>query len=150
LLLGFSILYFSFGFFTIDSIFSLSSVNSYFLFSYLFISLSIILKLGLYPFHQWVCDVYEGCLTTVTLFFSTIPKLVIFSLFVRFTYFLFLDFSYFSYIILFFFSFLSSSFFRLHSSFSFIMLFFFHLPYFLFPLPLSSVVFLVCLISYCF
>jgi NADH-quinone oxidoreductase subunit N len=107
LLLGFVTFYFSFGFFTVDPVFSFNSLNSYFVISYLFILLSLLLKLGLYPFHQWVCDVYEGCLTTITLFFSTIPKLVVFTLLFRFVYISFVDFSSSSYCLLLFFSLLS-------------------------------------------
>ena len=110
LLLGFVILYFSFGFFTIDSIFLLNSFTSYFVISYLFVLLALLLKLGVFPFHQWLCDVYEGCLTSVTLFFSTIPKVVLLGLFVRLSYTLFLEFSYSSYTILLLFSLFSIAF----------------------------------------
>lgn len=33
---------------------------------------------------MWLCDVYEGCLTTVTAFFASVPKVILFGLTLRF------------------------------------------------------------------
>jgi NADH-quinone oxidoreductase subunit N len=40
-----------------------------------------------------LCDVYEGCLTILTAFFSIVPKLVLLFVLLRFTYIVFNDFS---------------------------------------------------------
>jgi NADH-quinone oxidoreductase subunit N len=40
-------------------------------------------KVGAAPFHMWLCDVYEGCLTTVSAFFASVPKLVLFSVLIK-------------------------------------------------------------------
>lgn len=40
-------------------------------------------KLGVAPFHMWLCDVYEGCLTPVTAFFAAVPKVMLFGLIIR-------------------------------------------------------------------
>jgi len=52
----------------------------------IFIFVGLIFKVGGAPFHFWVPDVYEGVPTLITAFFSIIPKLVIFSLFVNLVY----------------------------------------------------------------
>ena len=49
----------------------------------IFITISILFKLGAAPFHMWLPDVYEGVPTTVTAIFSIVPKIAIFSLFLR-------------------------------------------------------------------
>ena len=50
---------------------------------FLFITLSLFFKLALAPFHVWSPDVYEGSLTSSTIFFAIIPKLSLFCLLVR-------------------------------------------------------------------
>jgi len=45
---------------------------------------SIFFKLAVAPFHFWSPDVYEGSPTIVTAFFSIVPKLGIFVIFIRF------------------------------------------------------------------
>ncbi len=95
LLLGFSLLYSLIGLTNLQdiAIFFLSyklSINSSFNLG-LFISLLCIvtaffLKLGAAPFHFWLPDVYEGCITPITAFFSLIPKIGILSLVIRFTF----------------------------------------------------------------
>lgn len=49
----------------------------------LFVIVAILFKIGAAPFHMWVPDVYEGVPTIVTAFFAIVPKIAIFSLFVR-------------------------------------------------------------------
>nr|WCH57765.1 NADH dehydrogenase subunit 2 [Hypnea pseudomusciformis] len=53
---------------------------------------SLLFKLSAAPFHMWSPDVYEGSPTSVTAFFSIMPKLPILSLFYRFLIFSFHDF----------------------------------------------------------
>jgi NADH-quinone oxidoreductase subunit N len=38
--------------------------------------LSFLFKLGVVPFHYWLCDVYEGSITSLTTFTATAPKIV--------------------------------------------------------------------------
>lgn len=49
----------------------------------LFISIGILFKLGAAPFHMWLPDVYEGAPTTVTAFFSIVPKIAMLILFLK-------------------------------------------------------------------
>jgi NADH-quinone oxidoreductase subunit N len=42
----------------------------------LFCFSAFLFKIGASPFHLWLCDVYEGALTSVTLFFASVPKMV--------------------------------------------------------------------------
>jgi NADH-quinone oxidoreductase subunit N len=53
-------------------------------FGFLFLSISLFFKLALAPFHIWSPDIYEGSLTSSTIFFTIIPKLSLFILLVRF------------------------------------------------------------------
>lgn len=95
LLLGFSLLYSLTGLTNLQDI-AIFLVNhkinlSNFLDLTIFISLlciitSFFLKLGAAPFHFWLPDVYEGCITPVTAFFSLIPKIGILGLVIRFTF----------------------------------------------------------------
>jgi NADH-quinone oxidoreductase subunit N len=59
----------------------------------LFISVSLLFKLGAAPFHMWAPDVYEGAPTPVTAFFSIVPKVAIFALLLRLFYHTFYDFA---------------------------------------------------------
>jgi len=49
----------------------------------IFVIVAILFKIGAAPFHMWVPDVYEGVPTIVTALFAIVPKIAIFSLFVR-------------------------------------------------------------------
>jgi len=63
-----------------------------------FIFVSLFFKLALAPFHIWLPDVYEGSLTSSTFFFAIIPKLGLFTLLIRITYYCFTGFfDYFQY-----------------------------------------------------
>lgn len=58
------------------------------------ISIAFFFKIGAAPFHMWLPDVYEGSPTSITLFFATVPKIVLLAAFLRFfqgTFFLFSD-----------------------------------------------------------
>nr|YP_009295534.1 NADH dehydrogenase subunit 2 [Mastocarpus papillatus]AOL58018.1 NADH dehydrogenase subunit 2 [Mastocarpus papillatus] len=57
-----------------------------------FILTALLFKLSAAPFHMWSPDVYEGSPTSVTLFFSIMPKLAILSLLFKFLMFSFHDF----------------------------------------------------------
>lgn len=52
-------------------------------FGFLLVTLSLFFKLALAPFHIWSPDIYEGALTSSTIFFAIIPKLSLFCLFIR-------------------------------------------------------------------
>jgi NADH-quinone oxidoreductase subunit N len=58
----------------------------------LFILIAFFFKIGAVPFHWWLCDVYDGSLISVTLLFSALPKIIIFSIFVKLFFLIFLDF----------------------------------------------------------
>lgn len=52
-------------------------------FSGIMITLGLISKLALFPFANWIIDVYKGCETSVLAFLSTIPKLALFGILCR-------------------------------------------------------------------
>lgn len=60
-----------------------------------FITVSLLFKLSSAPFHMWAPDVYEGAPTSITAFFSIMPKLAILTLLFRFLIFSFHDFLFF-------------------------------------------------------
>lgn len=69
--------------------------NSFFvgiLLGFTFIVVALLFKLSSAPFHMWSPDVYEGSPTSVTAFFSVLPKLAILTLIFRFLLFSFHDF----------------------------------------------------------
>ena len=60
----------------------------------IFVSVGILFKLALFPFHFWIADVYQGSPMIVTLFFSTVAKISFWLLFVKvyFNVFVYFDF----------------------------------------------------------
>ena len=44
----------------------------------MFILISMLFKVGAFPFHVLICDIYEGALTSTTVFFVVVPKAVTF------------------------------------------------------------------------
>ena len=52
-------------------------------FAGIMIMLGLISKLSIFPFANWVIDVYKGCETSVLAFLSTIPKLAMFGIVCR-------------------------------------------------------------------
>ena len=58
----------------------------------IFINTALLFKLSAAPFHMWSPDVYEGAPTSITAFFSILPKLVITSLLLKLCLFSFHDF----------------------------------------------------------
>lgn len=94
LLFGFNLIYLSYGSVHFETIAKLSLVSDDYLafWGFLFILISLFFKLGAFPFHQWLCDVYEGSLITITAFFSAVPKVILFGLFTRLSFIFFFDF----------------------------------------------------------
>ena len=66
--------------------------NEYVLtFGIVFILVGLAFKISAVPFHMWAPDVYEGSPTTVTLFFTMVPKIAALTVFIRFLYVPFLN-----------------------------------------------------------
>jgi NADH-quinone oxidoreductase subunit N len=64
-----------------------SEMNLNFLYlGFIFLCLSLFIKLALAPFHLWSLDVYEGSPGTTTAFFATVPKIGLFVLLSRICY----------------------------------------------------------------
>lgn len=84
LLFGFSLLYNITGltnFNDLSLFFSdLNHYNYNVFISLSFILVSLLFKLNIAPFHMWSPDVYEGSPSSITAFFSLIPKLIIINL----------------------------------------------------------------------
>jgi NADH-quinone oxidoreductase subunit N len=80
LLFGMSLLYLSCGTlsFGVFSVLyqSVAVVDNTVYLALVFILITVLLKLGVAPFHYWLCDVYEGSLIPLTALFSTAPKLI--------------------------------------------------------------------------
>ena len=67
--------------------------NEYVLtFGIVFILVGLAFKISAVPFHMWAPDVYEGSPTSVTLFFTMVPKIAALTIFIRFLYVPFLNF----------------------------------------------------------
>lgn len=91
LLLGIVLSYGLFGAFDFLSI-SQTEIYSYKMLkdvSTFLIVFGFIFKLGMYPFHMWAFDVYEGTWFPVTFFFMTVIKTGIFCLFIKVIFYLF-------------------------------------------------------------
>ena len=66
--------------------------NEYMLtFGIVFILVGLAFKISAVPFHMWAPDVYEGSPTSVTLFFTMVPKIAALTVFIRFLYVPFLN-----------------------------------------------------------
>jgi NADH-quinone oxidoreductase subunit N len=48
-----------------------------------FITIGLFFKIGIVPFHVWLPDVYEGVPTIITMYFSTVPKIVLIGVYIR-------------------------------------------------------------------
>nr|YP_010466098.1 NADH dehydrogenase subunit 2 [Haplopteris ensiformis]UQV94547.1 NADH dehydrogenase subunit 2 [Haplopteris ensiformis] len=87
LLYGFSLLYgISGGQFQLDKIvdhINLNQFGSVVFIAAIFITVGILFKLSIFPFHQWTPDVYEGSPTPVVAFFSVTSKVAALALFTR-------------------------------------------------------------------
>lgn len=81
--------------FEVFSLYNSESTSLYFIYNDLiliglvFIFVSLFFKLALAPFHLWSPDVYEGSPSSSTLFFAIVPKISIFVLLVRLSYYAF-------------------------------------------------------------
>ena len=57
-----------------------------------FVTVALLFKIGVVPFHMWIPDVYEGAPTIITALMSILPKVVLFFIFVKLHYFVFYPF----------------------------------------------------------
>ena len=69
----------------------LNSTNYVLTFGIVFILVGLAFKISAVPFHMWAPDVYEGSPTSVTLFFTMVPKIAALTVFIRFLYVPFLN-----------------------------------------------------------
>ncbi len=87
LLYGCSLVYGFSGSTNFDIISNQLNSNEYVLtFGIVFILVGLAFKITAVPFHMWAPDVYEGSPTTVTLFFTMVPKIAALTVFIRFLY----------------------------------------------------------------
>jgi len=92
LLYGCSLIYGFTGSTNFNIIASELNSNQYALtFGIVFILVGLAFKISAVPFHMWAPDVYEGSPTSVTLFFTMVPKIAALSVFIRFLYVPFLN-----------------------------------------------------------
>jgi NADH-quinone oxidoreductase subunit N len=92
LLYGCSLIYGFSGSTNFEIIASQLNSNEYALtFGIVFILVGLAFKISAVPFHMWAPDVYEGSPTTVTLFFTMVPKTAALTVFIRFLYVPFLE-----------------------------------------------------------
>jgi NADH-quinone oxidoreductase subunit N len=92
LLYGCSLIYGFSGSTNFEIISSQLDSNEYALtFGIVFILVGLAFKISAVPFHMWAPDVYEGSPTTVTLFFTMVPKIAALTVFIRFLYVPFLE-----------------------------------------------------------
>ena len=69
----------------------LNATNYVLTFGIVFILVGLAFKISAVPFHMWAPDVYEGSPTSVTLFFTMVPKIAALTVFIRFLYVPFLN-----------------------------------------------------------
>ena len=92
LLYGCSLIYGFTGSTNFNVIASELNSNQYVLtFGIVFILVGLAFKISAVPFHMWAPDVYEGSPTSVTLFFTMVPKVAALTVFIRFLYVPFLN-----------------------------------------------------------
>ncbi len=60
-------------------------------FGIVFVLVGLAFKISAVPFHMWAPDVYEGSPTSVTLFFTIVPKIAALTVFIRFLFVPFLN-----------------------------------------------------------
>ena len=85
LLFGFTLFYSSFGTMVFEYIDRTNSLVHCIIVSSgcLFFSIAVLFKLGAFPFHMWLCDVYDGSNINITAFFSIVPKVILLSFFIK-------------------------------------------------------------------
>ncbi len=92
LLYGCSLIYGFTGTTNFNDIANQLNSNEYALtFGIVFILVGLAFKISAVPFHMWAPDVYEGSPTSVTLFFTMVPKIAALTVFIRFLYVPFLN-----------------------------------------------------------
>jgi len=92
LLYGCSLIYGFTGSTNFNVIATQFNANEYALtFGIVFILVGLAFKISAVPFHMWAPDVYEGSPTSVTLFFTMVPKIAALTVFIRFLYVPFLN-----------------------------------------------------------
>ena len=92
LLYGCSLIYGFTGSTNFDSISqNLIISNMGLIFGIVFVLVGLGFKISAVPFHMWTPDVYEGSPTSVTSFFSIVPKIAALTVFIRFLYIPFLS-----------------------------------------------------------
>ena len=92
LLYGCSLIYGFTGSTNFNIIATQFNANEYALtFGIVFILVGLAFKISAVPFHMWAPDVYEGSPTSVTLFFTMVPKIAALTVFIRFLYVPFLN-----------------------------------------------------------
>tara|TARA_B100000524_G_scaffold311497_1_gene188080 strand:- start:1829 stop:2923 length:1095 start_codon:yes stop_codon:yes gene_type:complete len=92
LLYGCSLIYGFTGSTNFDVIANQLNSNEYALtFGIVFILVGLAFKISAVPFHMWAPDVYEGSPTSVTLFFTMVPKIAALTVLIRFLYVPFLN-----------------------------------------------------------
>ena len=92
LLYGCSLIYGFTGTTNFNDIANQLNSNEYALtFGIVFILVGLSFKISAVPFHMWAPDVYEGSPTSVTLFFTMVPKIAALTVFIRFLYVPFLN-----------------------------------------------------------
>ena len=92
LLYGCSLIYGFTGSTNFDVIANQLNSNEYAItFGIVFILVGLAFKISAVPFHMWAPDVYEGSPTSVTLFFTMVPKVAALTVFIRFLYVTFLN-----------------------------------------------------------
>ena len=92
LLYGCSLIYGFTGSTNFNEIANQLNSNEYALtFGIVFILVGLAFKISAVPFHMWAPDVYEGSPTSVTLFFTMVPKIAALTVFIRFLYVPFLN-----------------------------------------------------------
>ena len=92
LLYGCSLIYGFTGSTNFNVIATQFDANEYALtFGIVFILVGLAFKISAVPFHMWAPDVYEGSPTSVTLFFTMVPKIAALTVFIRFLYVPFLN-----------------------------------------------------------
>jgi proton-translocating NADH-quinone oxidoreductase chain N len=98
LLFGLSLVYGFTGITNLGELFQFLSINPHNLYlinginlASIFIIIGLFFKLSVVPFHLWSIDIYEGSVTSISVFFATVPKLGILALLTRFSYLGFYD-----------------------------------------------------------
>jgi NADH-quinone oxidoreductase subunit N len=102
-LFAISLIYFIFGIVSFEGIYQLSLGgtlgdnvrDNIYILSIVLISCLIFFKLGIFPYHYWIADVYQGSNLVVTAFLAIISKIGLIGVFIRMYLTMFINFSFF-------------------------------------------------------